>query len=131
MAGNVWEWCWDGYAAYAPEAVVDPSGDDTSALRVLRGGGRTGSWPGTCGPRAGPGPSPRSGTTASGSAWCVVPAASLESLIFFEHLALIFLVITDSVAGLIAGGKLPLMTRCLGYSTTESISTIARPPWLR
>jgi formylglycine-generating enzyme required for sulfatase activity len=38
MAGNVWEWCWDGYGPYTAEAVHNPIGTDTSAFRVLRGG---------------------------------------------------------------------------------------------
>lgn len=38
MAGNVWEWCFDGYAPYV--AGNDPAGPDTSTTRILRGG----SW---------------------------------------------------------------------------------------
>ena len=36
--GNVWEWVWDGYAAYGSQ-VSDPLGDPSSGQRVLRGGG--------------------------------------------------------------------------------------------
>ncbi len=39
MCGNVWEWCWDGYAsAYEEKTQVDPIGTD-STKKVLRGGG--------------------------------------------------------------------------------------------
>jgi sulfatase modifying factor 1 len=39
MAGNVWEWCWDGYGAayYATSSTTDPTGPSGSD-RVLRGG---------------------------------------------------------------------------------------------
>ena len=42
MSGNVWEWCEDGYRAYAGSAapLVDPAGEPDSKFRVLRGG----SW---------------------------------------------------------------------------------------
>jgi len=40
MSGNVWEWCWDGYADYPPEAKTDWRGPDKGSGRVLRGG----SW---------------------------------------------------------------------------------------
>lgn len=37
MIGNVWEWCWDGHAAYDAVDVSDPTGPNNAALRVLRG----------------------------------------------------------------------------------------------
>ena len=38
MSGNVWEWVWDGYGAYAPEEEIDPTGEELSAYRIRRGG---------------------------------------------------------------------------------------------
>ena len=40
MSGNVWEWVWDWYGAYASGVQQDPMGVSTGAYRVVRGG----SW---------------------------------------------------------------------------------------
>ncbi len=40
MAGNVWQWCWDGEFSYSSGAQTDPRGPTSGADRVLRGG----SW---------------------------------------------------------------------------------------
>ena len=38
LVGNCWEWCWDWYAPYDPQAVDNPRGPDSGTGRVLRGG---------------------------------------------------------------------------------------------
>jgi formylglycine-generating enzyme required for sulfatase activity len=40
MAGNVWEWCWDGYGTYVSGVQTDPRGATSGTYRVIRGG----SW---------------------------------------------------------------------------------------
>ena len=41
-AGNVWEWCSDGYGDYSSGSQTDPVGASTGWLRVYRGGGWNG-----------------------------------------------------------------------------------------
>ncbi len=40
MHGNVWEWCWDGFAVdyYQQSPTDDPRGPRQAELRVIRGG---------------------------------------------------------------------------------------------
>lgn len=38
MLGNVWEWCWDGFAVYPAGSQMNPVGASDGTLRVLRGG---------------------------------------------------------------------------------------------
>jgi formylglycine-generating enzyme required for sulfatase activity len=39
MHGNVWEWCWDGYAIYNMKSpTIDPAGEPGAFDRVIRGG---------------------------------------------------------------------------------------------
>ncbi|MCL1991712.1 MAG: formylglycine-generating enzyme family protein [Spirochaetes bacterium] len=40
MHGNVFEWVWDWFADYPPYAQTNPTGPDSGAVRVIRGG----SW---------------------------------------------------------------------------------------
>ncbi len=44
MAGNVWEWCWDGcdLTYYSSSPSSNPTGPPTGSYRVIRGGGWSG-----------------------------------------------------------------------------------------
>lgn len=45
MAGNMTEWCWDGFAFYSPGSQTDPRGALTSdPVRVIRGGSWYSGW---------------------------------------------------------------------------------------
>jgi formylglycine-generating enzyme required for sulfatase activity len=39
MMGNMFEWCWDWYGAYAAGPLTDPHGASSGTVRVTRGGG--------------------------------------------------------------------------------------------
>lgn len=38
MCGNVWEWCQDGLKDRPVDMEIDPLGDDTGEIRMMRGG---------------------------------------------------------------------------------------------
>ncbi|MEY3243168.1 MAG: hypothetical protein RIR11_4607 [Bacteroidota bacterium] len=40
MSGNVWEWCWDWYAEYNKNEILNPKGVEKGVKRINRGG----SW---------------------------------------------------------------------------------------
>lgn len=37
MSGNLWEWCFDWYAAFDNESALDPRGPETGSGKILRG----------------------------------------------------------------------------------------------
>ena len=39
MSGNVWEWCQDRFDSYSSSSQTNPTGADSGAIRVRRGGG--------------------------------------------------------------------------------------------
>ncbi|MBN1969907.1 MAG: formylglycine-generating enzyme family protein [Candidatus Delongbacteria bacterium] len=38
MLGNVWEWVWDGKSSFSEADHIDPYGDETSYIKVVKGG---------------------------------------------------------------------------------------------
>lgn len=44
LSGNVWEWCFDRWSEYAPDAVANPTGGTEGTDRTLRGGSYASKW---------------------------------------------------------------------------------------